>query len=112
MKKILRILMVCAALTVSVSAQLQNFGDITVKVEAMHAARVGTGYVEHRATLVNHSRVEPHQVTLIFHTFWRGSAYEVYNSEQTRRTVELAPGATATVLALQPRHGRRLPNQH
>lgn len=94
-------LRVCAGLTmaamlaVTALAQVQNFGDISVRVEALHSAGVGWGYIEHRATLINNSRTKSHQVTLLL-TSGSEDSYEVGSRELLRRIIELAPGVTAT----------------
>lgn len=94
-------LRVCAGLTmaamlaVTALAQVQNFGDISVRVEALHSAGVGWGYIEHRATLINNSRTKSHQATLLLSSGSEDS-YEVGSRELLRRIIELAPGVTAT----------------
>ncbi|MGH9801129.1 MAG: hypothetical protein ACRD82_12260, partial [Blastocatellia bacterium] len=79
-------------------AQLPNYGDVSVKVESLHAPGVGEGYGEYRATITNHSATQPHKVTVSFSNY----GYDQSGIKEVRRTVELAPQSTANLVIFSP----------
>ncbi len=90
--------------TVSAQVLPTNFGDVTVGVEAITTAQIipdrWTGYEEYRATIINRSSTKTHQVTLIGQPDgMRGGGQRYF---ELRRTVDVAPGGTATVSLLKP----------
>lgn len=81
-------------------AQLQNFGDVTVVVEAMHTSGVGEGYAEFRATITNNSGTQAHKVTLLLPNYSYDNTWG--GVREVRRTVELAPLSTADIVFFSP----------
>lgn len=88
------------ALSLLALAQMPNFGDVSVKVEAMHTSDVGEGYGEYRATITNYSTKQSHKVVVVLPSY--GYDNSVVGIKEVRRTIELAPQSTATLALLSP----------
>ncbi|MFN0110461.1 MAG: hypothetical protein ACKVZH_16520 [Blastocatellia bacterium] len=80
-------------------AQVPNYGDVSVKVEAKNVKEIGDGYGEFRATITNHSATQSHKVTVQIPFYGYGSSVEI---SQVSRTVELAPQSTASLPLFSP----------
>ncbi|MDX2040340.1 MAG: hypothetical protein SF097_03780 [Acidobacteriota bacterium] len=80
-------------------AQVPNYGDVSVKVQAKSLPEIGDGYGEFRATITNHSATQSHKVTVQVPLYGYRSSFEI---RQVRRTVELAPQSTASLSLFSP----------
>src|SRR5215475_4102111 len=102
----LRSIVVFIAMSITVSAQGESktYGDVTVKIEAITSGStpgiMATGYEEYRATITDNFLTKPHQVTLIGQN--EGSISGGPRYFEFRRTVDVAPGGTATISLLEP----------
>lgn len=81
-------------------AQVPNYGDLSIKVETLHTSDVGEGYGEYRAIITNYSTKQSHKVTVSHpnYDFDMSGA----SIKDVRRTIELAPQSTATLLIFSP----------
>src|SRR5262245_15820016 len=102
----LRSIVVLIAMRITVSAQgdPKTYGDVTVKIEAVTSGFttgiMPTGYEEYRATITHNFLTKPHQVTLIGQN--EGSISGGPRYFEFKRTVDVAPGGTATISLLKP----------
>ncbi len=95
----LTLLFLCSViLPILAHAQLPNYGDLSIKVEHLHSYNVGEGYGEYRATITNHSSTQSHKVTVLLNNY----TYDQPGIREVRRTVELAPLATANMSLFSP----------
>jgi hypothetical protein len=91
--------LLCALLT-SASANAQDYGDVSVKVETVLEAHSPSGYDEYRVTLINYSLTKSHHVRVM--------AYESGYPDgvtQISRAIESASSSTATISMFKPRGG-------
>jgi hypothetical protein len=86
------------ALLAAASAYGTDYGDVSVKIEAVTVAHAPSGYDEYRVTIANRSLTKSHQVTVMMY----GSSYTDIIRE-IRRAVEVAASSTATISVFKPR---------
>lgn len=79
--------------------QAADYGDISIRLDNLSPNSEG-GYQEWRATIINHSPVRAHRVTLILPDQLYGARGECLR--EIRRSVEVAPNATARISLFQP----------
>ena len=91
--------LLCALLTAA-SANAQDYGDVSVKVETVMEAHSPSGYDEYRVTIINRSLTKSHRVRVV--------AYEDGFPDgiiEISRAVESAPSSAATISMFKPRSG-------
>ncbi|HKE05467.1 MAG TPA: hypothetical protein VKE91_15520, partial [Blastocatellia bacterium] len=79
------------------SAYATDYGEISVKVEAVTEAHSSSGYDEYRVTVINRSPAKSHRVTVEM----RGGGYGAMDSE-VRRAITAAPSSAVTVSMFKP----------
>src|SRR5687767_13791813 len=91
--------LLCALLTAA-SANAQDYGDVSVKVETVTEARSPSGYDEYRVTIINRSLAKSHRVKVAAHL---GSFPD--HVIDISRAVESASSSAATISMFKPRSG-------